>query len=318
MTLKSAVRANDIRDMKHFRQGRRRRLTHVLNGVSESPAQGHVCGREARRLGGGQQPSQGCGTLGAARPGPPLALRSRAGSGRRGRAALPEPPSRFSASRGHSRARGPRAARPQKPSPLAGSRTLLPEQRRHSLIGIGACAPDKESSSDWLSRYEAEAQSGVFCPGTRSWSMAEPELEPRQARPCSPLSGRRDQRGSLAEGPPAPISGGGEAIVRCHAGQPDCTSRGSWSSHRGVLSSSLAQTPRTLPPHPRHLASPPVPSTPNDWSTLLSRSLLDAHLFCSSSKERLLFFQPLHVCPQSHPPPPPPPPPNGLLRDFIA
>lgn len=64
---------------------------------------------------------------------PPLAC----GSGLRGRAALPEPPCGFSTARSHRRARGPKAARPQKPSPLAASRTLLPEQRRHALIGGG-------------------------------------------------------------------------------------------------------------------------------------------------------------------------------------
>nr|XP_025873161.1 neural Wiskott-Aldrich syndrome protein-like [Vulpes vulpes] len=98
----------------------------------------------------GPAPPPACGAAGPSEP-PAPALRLPSAStrcGRRGRAPYPsplvDPPPRGAAAQ-----RAPQAARPQEPSPLAVSRTLLPEQRRHSLIGQRLRVPSKKRDSDW-------------------------------------------------------------------------------------------------------------------------------------------------------------------------
>lgn len=53
--------------------------------------------------------------------------------------------------------------RPQRLSPLGVSRTLLPERRRHSLIGAQLSVPGKKRSSDWPRRLRT-SESGEAWP----------------------------------------------------------------------------------------------------------------------------------------------------------
>lgn len=89
---------------------------------------------------------------------------SRPRSRRRGRAALPVPPS-FSPPRGATPARGDlQATGPRRPSPLGVSRTPLPERPRHSLIGGCGSARGKKPSSDWPNRLRTGVRRGVARP----------------------------------------------------------------------------------------------------------------------------------------------------------
>lgn len=141
-------------------------FTAVAPGPTTAPATGrratHMCGTSKRVT--SPMPRTGRGrTARAARPGP----RQPPGLARtRRRAVLPRPllnppPGGAPSERRRTSKRGPQGPRPQKPSPLGVSRTLLPERRWPSLIGEQVSAPGKKRSPYWPSRLRNWGRGGV-------------------------------------------------------------------------------------------------------------------------------------------------------------
>lgn len=119
----------------------------------------------------------------ATRPGPPppCGLRAAAENARGlwapGPRHLTPAPFATRTAHGHTYARGPPAARSQRPSPLGVLRTLLPERRRHSLTGERDYAPGKKRSFDWPNRVHKCTSRGAW-PSSPVAPPARKELPP--------------------------------------------------------------------------------------------------------------------------------------------